>query len=97
MQMRLPDFFVPSMMNPEALKADATLLETNANLRHEAISAAALAAAGKGGEVITEEKERARLRQQAQDGLKVALAVWNKQSAEGKQDVRDGVRRSIAQ
>jgi tetratricopeptide (TPR) repeat protein len=66
----------------DAFTADPKLAnDLNAQHRYNAACAAALAAAGKGVDAgKLDDKERARLRQQALDWLRADLALWSKQA-----------------
>jgi tetratricopeptide (TPR) repeat protein len=63
---------------------------------YNAASAAALAAAGQGEDAKDlEDKERARLRQQARDWLAADLALWTKQAGSDDAKVRDAVQKTL--
>jgi hypothetical protein len=64
--------------------------------RYNAACAAALAAAGKGEDAKDlDDKERARLRQQARDWLAADLALWTKHAGSNDPTVRDAVQKAL--
>ena len=69
----------------DAFAADPKLADDlNAAHRYKAAGSAALAATGQGEDAARlDDKERARLREQALDWLRGDLAVWSRQFAEG--------------
>jgi tetratricopeptide (TPR) repeat protein len=81
----------------EALDAEPELSKDPANgVRYNAACAAALAAAGKGNDANKlEEKERARLRQQAREWLTDDLALWSKQADNQNPKAREAVHQQM--
>jgi tetratricopeptide (TPR) repeat protein len=81
----------------DAFKAQPKLAEDlQGGHRYNAACAAALAAAGKGeGATKLDDKERARLRQQALGWLRADLALWGKQVESGTPQARAAVQKTL--
>ena len=81
----------------EAFRADPTLAEgINSANCYNAACAAALAAAGRGMDPLTDDKEKARWRRQAIDWLRADLAFWTEQGESGKPGTRAVVAQELA-
>jgi serine/threonine-protein kinase len=63
--------------------------------RYNAACCAALAAAGRGGDAPKDDRERARLRQQALGWLQADLALWQKQADSGQAAGRKAAQRAL--
>jgi serine/threonine-protein kinase len=82
----------------DAFRAEPKLADNlNAQHRYNAACATALAAAGKGQDAgKLDDKERARLRQQALDWLRADLAAYTRQTEKGNPNTRQAIQQRLA-